>query len=54
MSDQDNENTMPEGKDPKSLKEAADAILAADTAARKNEAGEGAQEGDPAVRKPAG
>ena len=47
MSDQDNENTMPEGKDPKSLKEAADAILAADAAARKAEAGEGGA-GDPA------
>lgn len=47
MSDQDNENTMPEGKDPKSLKEAADAILAADAAARKAGAGEGAAVDDP-------
>ena len=47
MSDQDNDNGNPAGTDPKSLKEAADAILAADAAARKGDAGEGDPAGDP-------
>lgn len=47
MSDQDNENGKPVGTDAKSLKEAADAILAADAAAPQNEAGEEGGEGEP-------
>jgi molecular chaperone GrpE len=47
MSDQDNENGKPADTDAKSLKEAADAILAADAAAAQNEAGEEGGEGEP-------
>jgi len=46
MSDQNNENGTPQATDPKSLKEAADAILAADKAANKSNAGEGTDEDD--------
>lgn len=47
MSDQDNEYGKPAGTDAKSLKEAADAILAADAANPQNEAGEEGGEGEP-------
>lgn len=47
MSDQNNENGNPRGTDPKSLKEAADAILAADAAAKKDEPGKDGTEANP-------